>query len=627
MQKQVFHLSASSTGRSKLLLVAVLSVLWIVVVEPPAQGVLRVPDTHTEQPLVQGVAPNALEQRPSHTLRAADSAGSLAPGHAFYPVPRNAVIAAPWGSDASPGTMSSPVRTVDRALSIIASGGTVVLRRGVYREEVVTEEKVTIQNYPGEAAWLDGSTGVSGWVEDGPNWRHDGWTSRFDDSVGFSKGSVDGTSPGWQWVDPNFPMAPHPDQVFIDGIAQRQVRQQSSVAVGSFFLDEDTSRLYLGTNPSGHEIRASSLSRGLRVRGEGSVVRGIGLRRFAPSIWQIGALTIEAPKVTVENVTILDSATIGVGVVSADVVLSKVSVMRAGLLGVHAGTADRLLVSSSRVDQNNAEHFNSAPVSGGMKVGRSRTVTVTNSSISDNLGPGYWSDVSVYDTRIINSNVEGNRATGVFLEISARGTVANNIIADNGGDGVKVNNTSRVAIYNNTVVRNGRALNLVQDARRPDNTSYGQDRRFSSDPEMNWMLGPVTVRNNVLGMPNSAVGCVLCVEDYTHKRTASQIGVTSNGNVFNRFGSRSSRWLTVWSRGDIGIDPAVYTTLAHHQNGTGEDENSISYEKSAVVTADGTLAGSVQGRANEVAVPLPSDIADLTGQTVGRRHLGAFGRG
>ena len=61
----------------------------------------------------------------------------------------------------------------------------------------------------------------------------------------------------------------------------------------------------------------------------------------------------------------------------------------------------------------------------------------------------------------------GNRAAGVFLEISARGTVANNLITDNGGDGIKINNTSTVTIYNNTVVRNGRALNLVQDTRRP----------------------------------------------------------------------------------------------------------------------------------------------------------------
>ena len=60
-----------------------------------------------------------------------------------------------------------------------------------------------------------------------------------------------------------------------------------------------------------------------------------------------------------------------------------------------------------------------------------RTVTVTDSSVSGNLGQGYWSDVSVYDTRILNSNVVGNRAAGVFLEISARGTVANNIISDN----------------------------------------------------------------------------------------------------------------------------------------------------------------------------------------------------
>lgn len=38
----------------------------------------------------------------------------------------------------------------------------------------------------------------------------------------------------------------------------------------------------------------------------------------------------------------------------------------------------------------------------------------------------------------------------------------------------------------------------------------------------------------MLGLPNDHANCVICVEDYTYTRTAAQIGVTSNGNVFNR---------------------------------------------------------------------------------------------
>ena len=121
------------------------------------------------------------------------------------------------------------------------------------------------------------------------------------------------------------------------------------------------------------------------------------MRRYAPSIWHIGAITVEAPKVHLDNLMVTDSATIGVGVVTSDVVLYRVSILRSGLLGVHASYADRLYISRSRIDNNNTEQFNSAPVSGGIKSGRTRTLTVVNSSVSNNLGQGYWSDESVYD--------------------------------------------------------------------------------------------------------------------------------------------------------------------------------------------------------------------------------------
>ena len=561
------------------------------------------------------------------TTRAADSAGSLAPGQTAYAVPAGAVVVSPTGSDTARGTLAAPVRTIARGLALAPAGGAVVLRAGTYHESVQATKKVTLQSYPREVVWLDGTRTVTGWVKDGTAWRHNGWTPRFDASVGFNKGAKDGTSAGWQWVNPSHPMAAHPDQVWRSGKPLRQVASRSAVRAGTFYLDEGTSRLYVGSDPTGRLIRATDLTRALDVQGAGSVIRGIGIGRYAPSIWHIGAVTVQAPGVRLENVMITDSSTIGLGVVKADVVLERVSVLRAGLLGVHAGYADGLKVSNSRLDGNNAEQFNSAPVSGGIKVGRSRGVTVTNSSVSKNLGQGYWSDVSVYDTRILNSNLVGNRAAGVFLEISARGTVANNLITDNGGDGVKVNNTSSVTIYNNTVVRNGRALNLVQDTRRPANTSYGDDPRYPNDSEMTWLLGPVTVRNNVIGLPTSSANCVLCVEDYSHQRTAAQMGVTSNGNVFNRATAGSTQWLSVWSRGTININPAVYTTLPAHRSGTGQDGISLAYDGSTVVSANGTLSSTVRAKATTAAAALPSDIAAQIGQPTGARQLGVFGRG
>ena len=558
--------------------------------------------------------------------RAADRAGAMAIGSAGYAIPAGAVFASNSGSDSAPGTLSKPVRTIARALAVAPAGGTVVLRGGLYHETVTVSKKVTIQNYPKEGVWLDGSVPVSGWVKSGTAWAMSGWTRRFDASVGFTKGDRDGTSPGWQYVNPSYPMAAHPDQLYVNGKQQRQVASRAKVVAGTFFLDTATSTMYMGSNPTGLNIRGTTLAKAMSIRAAGTTVRGIGIRRYAPSIWHIGAVTVESPGVRLENVSIEDSATIGLGVIASDAVLNRVNVLRAGLLGIHAATADRIQLLSSRIDGNNWERFNSAPVSGGFKAGRSRGVLVKYSSISNNLGHGYWSDVSVYDTRLLSSNFVKNRATGIFLEISARGTVVNNLVDGNGAEGIKVNNTSTVLIYNNTVVRNARPINIVQDSRTKANTSYGDDTRYPNDPEMTWLVGPVTVRNNIIGLPNTAGNCVLCVEDYTHQRTAAQMGVTSNGNVFNRINSGDPDWLTVWSRGTINVNPAVYGTLPAHRSGTGQDQTSLAYDGTLAVTSTGHLSDGVQAKSSTVAVGLPSALATQIGVAAGTKRLGVWGR-
>jgi hypothetical protein len=141
---------------------------------------------------------------------------------------------------------------VTRALALAPAGGTVVLRAGTYHESVViSSRQVTLQSYPHEAVWFDGTEAIIAWVQHGTTWRQDGLTQRFDASVGFNKGDVDGTAAGWQFVNPSYPMAAHPDQVYVDGAQLRQVQSRSAVTAGTFFLDESTSKLFIGSDPTG----------------------------------------------------------------------------------------------------------------------------------------------------------------------------------------------------------------------------------------------------------------------------------------------------------------------------------------------------------------------------------------
>jgi hypothetical protein len=63
-------------------------------------------------------------------------------------------------------------------------------------------------------------------------------------------------------------------------------------------------------------------------------------------------------------VTVADNATTGVFVGAARATLRDVTLARNGLLGIGANLADDLRLENVLALENNAEHFNQAPVSG-----------------------------------------------------------------------------------------------------------------------------------------------------------------------------------------------------------------------------------------------------------------------
>jgi parallel beta helix pectate lyase-like protein/uncharacterized protein DUF1565 len=557
--------------------------------------------------------------------RGVDAAGSAPVGSASYAAPANAVFAAPSGSDAAAGTSAAPVRTLARAIALAPSSGTVVLRAGTYPERIVLTKRVTIQNAPGEEVWLDGSTPVTGWVKDGARWRKDGWTTRFDHSPTYTQGAPDSTAPGWQFVNPTLaPMAAHPDQVWVAGARQSQKKTLGEVGAGSFYLDEATSKLYLGSDPTGKEVRASTLAQALSVRAPGVVVRGIGIRRYAPSVWHMGAVVLEQPNAVLENVLVTDMATTGISVLNRDSRLTNVTSQWAGMLGIHSRFADNIVYHRVRANHNNAEHFNPAPNSGGLKIGQSRGVTVTESAFVDNFSQGFWTDLSVYNTVIRGSDFSRNTANGLFLEISARAVVVDSTFLHNTLDGIKVNNTSNVKIWNNTIIGNARSVWLAQDTRRntnPDDPAVDPRVPFP-DPEMPWELQDVELGNNVIGLPAGSTNCVLCVEDYSQQESAEAMGIFTNGNLYNRASSGSPQWLVVWSRG--AGNPAVHTTLDSFRAATGREARSREYVGTVVVNAAGALSQTVAATADQVALPLPADVAGIAGKPVGSQTLGAW---
>jgi parallel beta-helix repeat protein len=548
--------------------------------------------------------------------------GAPALGSKSYAAPAGATFVSPTGNDSAAGTLAAPYRTIAKAVSTASSGQTIVLRRGTYHESVTipSGKTLTIQPYRNEIVWLDGSSVVTGWVADGNRWRVDNWTAEFDASPTYKRGEPDNPEEHWGFVNPNYPMAAHPDQVWINNAPQAQVGSLGELGAGKFFVDYATDRLYLGSNPAGKTVLASDLSTAIKVRADGSVLRGFGVSRFAPSVPDLGAVSVGKPNAKVENMVFVDNATTGLSLVGTDLTVTNITSARNGMLGVHANYADRLTATGVTSLSNNLERFNSSPVSGGFKITRTRGITVKGGQFRDNLGPGLWLDESTYDSKIVNNKMINNSSHGVSVELSSTAVLVNNLLIDNDGYGMKINDISSVRVWNNTLINNNRPINIVQDTRRASNRSTaGHDpRQPFPDPTMTWINGPVEVRNNIIA--GTTGNCLLCVEDYSKEFSAEQMGVSALGNVYQRANISTPTWVAVWSTGPG--NPKVFTTLAAFKSATGQEAASLALDGNAATSSTGAPTAAVTRAVASVARPLPADLAALTGLGSGSKRLG-----
>ena len=482
--------------------------------------------------------------RTAHEHVARFDAGAVLPDPDPAPVPPGALYVAADADPKGNGTIGKPFASIDAALDRVRGSGTIVLRGGVYHEKVFVgaSKRVTIRAYPGEDVVFDGSVALEDWTPKGSTWTTP-WTAEFDSSPSYNRGAGDGDIENWNFLDPAYPMAANPDQLWIDGKPMRQVATAKDVDETSFAVDTANHLLVIGTDPSGHEVRASDLQNAFTVRSPGSTLSGFTVRRYAPSIPDMGSIVLEGDNDRVVNVAIEQSSTSGLFVTGTGTTIERVTIRGSGLIGATANFADHLTLDGVLLTGNNTEHFNQAPVSGGFKISRSQHLIIRNSVVSANAGHGIWLDQSVLDSVISSTDVIDNAGHGLFAEISNRVLLADVVIAGNSRIGLKINDTGEVSVWRSTIVGNGVAVAILQDTRRAsDPKTPGHDERQPNpDPQMSWVIDSVVLGNSVIGdsLGSERDGAIggdgfVWAQDYSNAFTAEDLGVVLTGNIVYR---------------------------------------------------------------------------------------------
>jgi hypothetical protein len=544
--------------------------------------------------------------------------GSVPVGSATYAVPQSGQVlfVSMSGSDSASGTQASPKRTLAAAVSAASPGATIVLRAGIYMESLTVSKSLTIQAYPNEAAWLDGSMVYSTWTGTGP------WTSAL--------------GPDWNPMNSsgyphNDPAANLPEQAWVDGVALKQLPDGQTPAVGQFSVNRTAQTITIGTNPVGHQVRVAERNHCL-VFTAPCTVRGIGVRRYSPLVIEgISAMFYfggSSQGSVIENVVLQDSGVTAIAT-ARQITLRGITVQDCNQSGIQVTTANGFLLENFVIRRCNRGLFNGAPITAGIKITRTDGTTIRNGLISDvPRATGLWWDS--YCPRFFASNVVVDGATsfpggtqmdqGIYPEacdggylngVQYRGWIVNCRVT-NAKFGIKILCAGWVTVANCKVeAYSSVGINLQQDDRW-NKEVHPNEGTFESSP---WL----TLHNNLLNNDIGQGGLqVIAYHDPTAGWTVTP--VILGWHCFDRMAGNWFRPIPPGSMVQLGKADGFrnsYNTLA-----------ALAASPSTVGGPPGSKLGvNHQGTTapdHEIADVLPPEIYAALGLPDGLKRVGPF---
>jgi hypothetical protein len=421
----------------------------------------------------------------------------------------NTIFMSPSGVDTNAGTKVAPVKTINKAINLVPSGGTIVMRAGDYRDFYnngsgsysINTKSFTLQAYPHEQAWFDGADveAAGNWTSDGNGHWYMAWnTPSFCDGnyyqLPYNAQDTSASNSGpcthadnYGNTEANYPAAGDPQMVFVNGARMAEVDSLSGATGGKFFYDWSNKRIYISTDPSSSTVELAARADALVLGAPNVTIRGVGFKRFASN--EYDNLTVSAVYAggsggdTFENDTFTQMAGDGLFIASPNgaTVNSIISAyngfdgMGSNGHGAGSSTVDNLVIENSVFNHNDVEMYGLnctiSCAASGVKTAHMNGYTMKNNIFENGQADadGAWCDTSCVNGVFVNNLVKGNGTDGYAYEIDDQGIIASNLFLNN-GTGVDVGSTN-VKIYNNTFVNNSLISIRIYDDNRSEVTS------------------------------------------------------------------------------------------------------------------------------------------------------------
>ena len=403
-------------------------------------------------------------------------------------------------SDANPGTDAAPFKTISAAAAKAQPGDTILVKPGVYREEVKLPPGT--QKAP---ITLLGASATDRPSIRGSNLAKGPW-AKADVKVAYK-----GKEPVAVY---SCPCADYTQIVFADDQPLKQIgpfeyigpkdqgtsgwdnivkfdgKSVADMRPGTFFYDKDAKRLYVwlsdSSDPTRHAIEVTARFIIVTLQ-DYNRIRNFDVRhcQMFPRKGEC-ALVGKGHEIWVENCRIMYSDFCGAMLQGQDHIMRKCELAYNGNCGLTTSFGDRWLVEDCTVHNNNTRRYGPGWQDGGMKVHELKDSKFIRFHAYDEPGSGLWFDISCLNALVAECLFE-NCGVGLYYEISRWGVIVNNVARDCGMG--LWSYSSDVLISNNVVDRCGEGIVVTGDIRCA-NYSIGYP-----DPSI-WVVA--STRNNIV---------------------------------------------------------------------------------------------------------------------------------
>lgn len=415
----------------------------------------------------------------------------------------------PDASDVGAGSRSQPLMTIAAAMKRLQPGDHVFIAAGVYREPILLparswagNPRTLIEGDPQGRTLIKGSVIMDRWQPAGPG--------RFTVAIGYEPeqvfiddqplqqigGTIFGGYPG----HPGHPLAAlHASD---GGIWPGRVDgDRESMPVNSFHYDSALGNVMIRVaagSLAGRTVEVAALQRLVFATGVERVsLKNLSFEHSNTTLsTRGGAVQLDGRSIRIENVRIrrADGTCLGLGGVDHEVVGSNFS--ECGQTGL-GGRGSGWKIVDVTVSQNNTRGFNKWWEAGGAKFvgdGGLNNSTIIRFKATNNRGDGLWFDWKNRNNRVTDSLLAFNSGFGLHVEICEGFLVDNNVVVGNRQRGIYLRQTSLSTVAFNLVASNGLdGIAIVDEGQR--------DPRGEMDFSVrnNWVIANVLAWN-VIGL-------------------------------------------------------------------------------------------------------------------------------